>query len=425
VPVDEQCQPLRDAILWLDERSLAQVDAVKARFGIQRFHQITGKPVAMTPSLYKILWLQEHEPAVLRNAYKILDVHAYLVRQLTGAWRTGWSCADPMGLVDMRSFTWSTEILEALELDPEQYVELAPPGAILGEVSDAAARATGLPAGLPVVAGAGDGQSAGLGANVTRQGQAYLNLGTAVVSGAHAEEYAADLSFRTLGSPLAGAYTLETLIRSGTFTVSWFVERFAHDLQGVALPLSVEELLEAGARKVPPGAQGLMLVPYWNGAASLYWDGTATGITVGWNGAHRREHFYRAVLEGIAFEQRLATEGVEAALGQPIDEYVVLGGGSKSALWCQIVADISGKRVTRAGTAEATCLGAGILAAVAAGWYSDAREAAAAMTSRGASFEPQPATQRFYDRLYTEVYKKLYPTLRGTLTRLAELTQLA
>jgi xylulokinase len=421
VPVDERCDPIRDAILWLDERSLAQVAAIDARFGATRIHQITGKPVAMTPSLYKILWLQEHEPEILRRAHKILDTHAYLVWHLTGAWKSSWACADPMGTVDMRSFSWSEELLGALDLDPAQYVELAPPGTVIGEISAAAARATGLPAGLPLVAGAGDGQSAGLGANVTRAGQAYLNLGTAVVSGAHAEHYTHDLAFRTLGSPIAGAYTLETLIRGGTFTIGWFAERFAHDLQGGAT--SVEDQLEAAARAVPPGALGLLAVPYWNGVATPYWDGSASGITVGWNGSHGREHFYRAVLEGIAFEQRLSTAGIERATGQPIDEYIVLGGGSRSALWCQIVADISGRRVTRANTPEATCLGAGVLAAVAAGWYDDARSAAAAMTSTGASFEPHPATQQIYDRLYREVYLGLYPALRDSLRRLTELTR--
>jgi sugar (pentulose or hexulose) kinase len=422
VPVDARCQPLRDAILWMDERSSAQAAAVKARLGTQYVHHITGKPVSNRPSLYKLLWLLEHEPAVLRRADKILDVHGYLAWHLTGNWRTSWACADPMGLVDMRTFTWSAELMTALDLDPAQYVELVPPGTVVGEVTDAAARLTGLPAGMPVVAGAGDGQSAGLGANITRHGQAYLNLGTAVVSGAHAEAYASDLAYRTLASPLAGAYTLETVISGGTFTVSWFVEHFARELMKEP-PGSAEELLEAAARTVPPGAYGLLLVPYWIGAASLYWDDTARGITVGWTGQHGREHFYRAVLEGIAFEQRLATEGVEAALGLPIGEYVVLGGGSKSELWCQIIADITGKRVTRAGTAEATCLGAAILAAVALGWYADTRAAATAMTSRGTTFEPQPAAQQFYDRLYREVYQALYPTLRTSLARLAELAE--
>jgi xylulokinase len=307
VPVDEHGHAVRDAIVWLDERAQAQVNELDARVGNERLHQITGKPVAMTPSLPKILWLQEHEPDMLRRAHKIVEVHAFLVWHLTAQWKTSWACADPMGLVDLRSWQWAHDVMADLSLDPAQYPELAAPGSVLGEVTDAAARATGLPAGLPVVAGVGDGQSAGLGANVTRAGKAYLNLGTAIVSGAHAADYATDRAFRTLSSPIAGAYVCETLIRAGTFTISWFVEHFAPDLRNIALPLGAEELLEAAARTVPPGASGLMLVPYWNGAASLRWDGSATGITVGWTGAHGREHLYRAILEGIAFEQRLAT----------------------------------------------------------------------------------------------------------------------
>jgi sugar (pentulose or hexulose) kinase len=225
-----------------------------------------------------------------------------------------------------------------------------------------------------------------------------------------------------LGSPIPGAYTFESLIRGGTFTVSWFVQRFAHDLAQVALPLTVEELLEQGARKVPPGALGLMLVPYWNGVTNPYWDAGASGVIVGWTGSHSREHMYRAVLEGIAYEQRLGTEGVEQALGQTIDEYVVLGGGSKSPLWCQIIADVTGKRVVRSANPEATCLGAGIQAAVVAGWYRDVVEAAAAMTRMGATYEPDPATQAVYNQLYREVYLGLYPALRSSLARLTELT---
>src|SRR5258708_10601767 len=114
VRVDDGCGPFRDAFLWFDERCRAQVAAMDARFGDVRIHQITGKPVAMTPSLYKILWLQEHEPDVLRRAHKILDVHAYLVWQLTGLWKTSWPCADPMGMVDMRSISSSAALLQAL-----------------------------------------------------------------------------------------------------------------------------------------------------------------------------------------------------------------------------------------------------------------------------------------------------------------------
>jgi xylulokinase len=422
VPVDENCQPIRNAILWVDDRSRLQVAELDRRVGNDHIQDITGKGPSTKQSLPKLLWLQTHEPDVMRRAYKILDVHAFLVQRLTGRWVTGTPCADPMGLVDMRRGTWATDLMRQLDLDPGQYVDIVPPGSILGEVHEQACIATGILAGTPVIAGAGDGQSAGLGANITRPGKAYLNLGTAMVSGAHSETYVADKAFRTLCSPIAGAFVPEEVLGGGTFTVSWFVEQFGPDMRGLNLPLSAEEVLEVAASKLPPGSLGLMLVPYWNAVMPPYWDAAATGMMVGWTGAHRREHFYRAILEGIAFEHRLAMDGVERATQHPLDEFILMGGGSRSTLWCQIVADISGKRVTRASTTEATNLGAGILAAAAVGWYSSVRAAADAMTSTERSFEPIDKNCATYDRLYREVYCGLFPAVQQYIDRLTELT---
>ncbi len=422
VPVDEACRPLRNAILWVDDRCVPQVAEIDRRFGSDAIQELTGKGPSTKQSLPEFLWLQTHEPDVLKRAYKILDVHAFLVKRLTGRWVTSTACADPMGVLDMRGNTWATDLIAQIGLSVEQFAELMPPGAIMGEVTAEAAALTGLPAGVPVVAGAGDGQSAGLGANITQPGKAYLNLGTAMVSGAHLEHYAADRAFRTLCSPLAGAYVAEEVLGGGTFTVTWFVDNFGPDMRGVGLPVSREEVLELAASKLPPGSLGLMLVPYWNGVMPPYWDAAATGITVGWTGAHRREHFYRAIMEGIAYEHRLTMDGVARATGTPLDEFILMGGGSKSALWCQIVADIHNTMVTRASTTEATNLGAGILAAFAAGWYASVREAAEAMTQHGKSFLPNDKTHVIYDRLYREVYVELFPALQKSLDKLNALT---
>jgi xylulokinase len=422
VPVDRECRPIRNAILWSDERSRVQVGQLAARLGRDYLHQLTGKPPAMTPSLYKLAWLQTHEPGLLAQADKILDVHAFLVRRLTGENRTSLACADPMGLVDMQQQCWATDLVAALALRLDQFPELVAPGTTIGRVSQAASAATGLPAGLPVIAGAGDGQCAGLGANATADGRAYLNLGTAVVSGVLSHSYQADLAFRTLYAPLAGAYFLEHVLRGGVYTIAWFVEKFASDLRNPLLSQSPEEILEAAAAKTPPGALGLMLVPYWNNVMNPYWDPTAAGITIGWSGAHGREHFYRAILEGIAYEQRLVGDAMMAATGQRFSEYITMGGGSRSDLWCQIIADVTGVPVVRSLTSEATCLGAAILAAVAAGWYRDGQVAAASMCSAGACFAPNPATQAVYQQLYQEVYQPLFPTLQSVTNRLALLT---
>jgi len=246
-------------------------------------------------------------------------------------------------------------------------------------------------------------------------------MGTAVVSGVVSTDYLTDRAFRTLYAPVApkssAAYFLEAVIQGGAFTVSWFVDKFVSDLED-----SPEEILEAAAAQVPPGSLGLMLVPYWNHAMTPYWDPAASGITIGWTGAHGREHFYRAILEGIAFEQRLVGDGMMAATGQPFSEYVALGGGSRSDLWCQIIADTTGVPVVRSSTTEATCLGAGILAATAAGGYSDVYSAADGMTGTAECFVPNPETQAVYERLYREVYQPLFPTLQPLIHRLAKLT---
>jgi sugar (pentulose or hexulose) kinase len=425
VPVDDQGRPIRNAILWLDERSRAQVAFLEQAIGGERFHRITGKPLTTNPSLPKIVWLMQHEPEVVTRTCKFLDTHAFLVHRLTGderaaSARTSLACADPMGVVDIQTHTWAADVIHELGLCLAQFPDLVPPGTIIGHVSDAAAAATGLPAGLPVVAGAGDGQCAGLGAAAIGGGRASLNLGTAVVSGVTHAGYLTDRAFRTLYAPIAGDYFLEAVIQGGAFTVDWFVTRFASDLKD-----EPQETLEATAAQVPPGSLGLMLVPYWNHAMTPYWDPAASGVTIGWTGAHGRAHFYRAILEGVAFEQRLVGDGMMAATGQPFSEYVALGGGSRSDLWCQTLADVTGVPVVRSTTTEATCLGAGILAATTVGWYPDAHSAAARMTGIAGRFIPNPEAQATYDRLYREVYQPLFPTLQPLLHRLAELTDSA
>lgn len=422
VQVDAAGRAIRNAILWLDERTRAQVKTLEQRFGRAALHQRTGKMPSLTPALPKLLWLVEHEPDIVTRTAKFLDVHAFLNYHLTGVLCTSTASADPMGLLDMVKQAWADDLIEAIGLRPDQFVEVVPPGTVIGGVNQAAANATGLPAGLPVVAGGGDGQCAGLGANAVGNGRVYLNLGTAVVSGAFSTTYVADHAFRTLNAPLAGAYFFETLLRGGVFTVSWFVEKFANDLRQANLPLSPEAILEADAARVPPGALGLMAVPYWCNVTNPYWDPAATGITIGWTGSHSREHFYRAILEGVAFEQRLAGEGLAQAIRQPLQEYVVMGGGSRSNLWLQIVADVTGTPVVRSATTEATCLGAAIVAATAVGWYNDAYRAAAGMTNVTDRFTPNPTTQAIYEPLYQEVYKPLFPTVQTLVDRLTELT---
>lgn len=422
VPVDSSGNPLRPAIVWMDERSRALLPELEQIWGCERYHRITGRPLTGNLSVGKIFWLRQNEPDLFQKTSRYLDVQAFLVHHLTGHFHTGWGSADPMGLFDMDRKCWSEEILRGIGLREEQMPELLPPGIPLGTVAREAAAACGLPAGLPVICGIGDGQAAGLGVDITRPGAAYLNLGTAVVSGTYSDCYTVDRAFRTTTGGIRGTYLLETVLLGGAYTVSWFVERFG-DKPASTAPGTAASTLDAEVAALPAGASGLMLVPYWNSAMTPYWDAAASGITVGWRGSHDRRHFYRAILEGIAYEQRLYTEAVEAATGERVQGYVAMGGGSRSQVWCQIMADVTGKPVWRAATAEASALGAGVLAACGAGLYQDARAAAAAMVHVDPhALDPVPALHVRYSRLYEEVYRHLYPALQPFLRRLTELS---
>lgn len=416
-------EPLTEAFLWMDERCRDLLPEIDRLYGKDRIHAESGKPLSANLSLGKLFWLRQHRPDLFAKIGQVLDVHAFLASRLTGRSATAWGCADPTGLFDMRLNAWNPPLIAALGLRLDQFPEALPGGSMIGGLTPSAARQCGLPEGLPLIAGLGDGQAAGLGVNAVHPGDAYLNLGTAVVSGTFSRAYWADLAFRTMYAGLPGAYALETVLLGGTYTLNWFVDQFER-------PAAVEwdaagfdyNRLEADAARIPPGAQGLVLVPYWNSAMNPYWDASASGMIVGWRGIHGKAHLYRAILEGIALEQRLHTSGVEAALGSSVERYIAVGGGSRSPLWLQIIADVAGKPVYQADTPEASALGVGILAAAGAGLYPGIEQAAQAMTRiHPRPTQPDPQRCDFYTRLYETVYRRLYPALQSTLASLADL----
>ena len=240
----------------------------------------------------------------------------------------------------------------------------------MGEVTRGCGEAHGLAAGTPVVAGGGDGQCAGAGANTFLKGRAYLNLGTAAVSGSYGGTYATHRSFRTMRAVAGQGYSYETAIRTGTFLVNWMVERLFN--VNPAKNAGIFAALEKEAAASPIGGNGLVLVPYWSGCMTPYWDTSARGVIAGLSGNHSRGDVYRALLEGVALEQAMMTNQVADATS-PIDHFAIVGGGARSDLWCQIVADASGRDVKRLETVEASALGAAMAAATGAGWFASRR----------------------------------------------------
>jgi xylulokinase len=416
VCLDADANPIRPAITWMDIRATAEVET----HGTADVHRITGKPPNPTPAWYKLLWLKKHEPETIARTAHVVDVAGYLVQKLTGEWATSWACADPLGLVDLQRFDYDDGLLEMAGLDRSKVSRLLPPGTIAGGLTTDVAAQLGLPKGLPVVIGAGDGQSAGLGCNVTRPGRAYLNIGTGTVSGVFADTYSHTKAYRTMGGPVPGTYILETFIGGGTQNIVWFMEQMSDiDAKTLKPGETAEQIFETLAARIPEGSEKLLCLPYWTGAMTPYWDGHARGAFVGLSGLHSKAHMYRAMLESLALEERLLTSGVEASTVRAIDDIILLGGGSRSPLWCQIIANVLGREVKLAREQESTALGAGIHAAAAVGLYPNIRAAADAMTGTEKSFEPDATSHARYAEIF-EVYRSIYPGLKNTFRLMAE-----
>ena len=413
--------PRRPAILWLDSRATEQV----ARLGSERVHALSGMVPDVTPSLYKVAWLAEHEPDTLAGADRVAGVHAYLAHAFTGAWLDSRATADSMGLFDMAALDFCDELLDAGGVRRDQLPGLVDAGSVMADVTREVAHGWGLPGPIPLVAGCGDGQAAGLGAGATRPDEAYLNMGTAVVAGVHSATYRHGRVYRTDAAGLPGQYVLEVVQNSGAYLAGWF----RSELGDPALKGAPDPALEAAAASVPAGCDGLLTLPYWNAAQSPHWDPQARGAFVGLAGTHGRAHLYRSILEGVSLETARNLRALEADTGTPLASIRVMGGGQRSPLWRAIMTACIGVPLVACDD-EASALGAAALAMAAvtsaSGSATDAEVAACArgMARLGDVTEPDPELVEAYAGVGA-LQGELYGRLAGLFGRLASQAGLA
>ena len=405
-------EPVAPAIVWLDERCRSEVDSFAARIGADEIHRITGKHKDLTPVVYRLAWMRAHAPQICRQVEMISDVQGFLVHRLTGAFRTSWASADPMGCWEIVGKKWSAQILAALDWDDSFFPVALAPGASLGFLTAQAAAQTGLPTGTEIIAGGGDGQCAGFAVGASRPGAAYVNIGTAAVCGAHQREYAYGRAWRTMTSMSGEGYIMESCLRSGTFLLNWLVR----DIFGLAGDAEDFAALEQEAAALPPGAAGLRVSPYWSGVMNPHWDPDARGAIFGLTGGHGRAHLYRAAIEAIALDQAHCLRAIGRETGAPAKRYYAVGGGARSDLWCQIFADCLDAPILRLDTIEASALGAGMSAAAGAGLHDSIAAAATAMRGKTqAEFAPGENAPAYAEML--PAYEKLYPASRAALAQ--------
>ncbi len=420
VPVNEKIEPLRNAILWNDIRCTKQNEWAREKIGIEKIYTRTGNfPSIWT--VYKALWLKENEPEIYRKTYKFILVQDYIIYKLTEKLVTTSSSAIQTGCLDVISPTkWAEDILDLFDIPVKLWVdEILPGGEVVGKITREASNSTGLPSGLPVVTTAGDQPCGALGAGVNQEGMLAINGGTSCSLESYVKGLKLDpnLNYFIEISPI-GDYLLEDSIWSGgSALMSWFKDNFAKEEVKEAKKegQDVWHKLYSLATQAPPGNKGLMLIPYYSGASSPYWDLKARGVIFGLLLDHGKAHLVRAILEGLAFESRRKKEFMEKGSRIPITRVRMYGGSAKSSIWNQIFADILGVDVSTLKTAETTALGAAICAAKGSRIYSSFQEAVQAMVQVDKRFLPDPEKKKLYDKLYSEVYSKFYDRVQDLI----------
>lgn len=426
VPVDETGTPVRPAITWLDERKTEGL-----RFPGGPLVSLAFKAAGMEERLReyqrrsKFNWLKRHEPGNYAKTFKFLTTSSHIFHCLTGEFKDCSSMIVGLFPIDLKGLQWHPwkVVYEVFGVERARLPELVSPIEIAGTVSEEGARRFGIPRGLPVIIGAGDKQSELLGAGVTTGGIAAISYGTAAVIELLSDKYVTHprMDFFTWGAAIPKHWALEGFVGRGYWMVSWFKQEFGKREEDEALRLGVapEVVLDKQTTDIPPGSMGLLVHPYWHPREN---DPLSKGAMIGFSGEHTRAHVYRAIIEGIAYELRRLGELIARRSGRPITELRVGGGGSKSDEIMQITADVFGLPAMRIHTGNLSALGAAIDAAVALGIHTSFPQAVERMVRVKTAFRPVVENAKIYDRLFREVYVKMYPALSPLHSRIAEIT---
>jgi xylulokinase len=413
VMLDRAGQVIRPSLIWCDQRSQPQVDAVNAALGRETVLRFIANPVLTGFTLPKLLWIRDNEPAHFELLRTVLLPKDYVRYRLTGEFATDVSDASGTAFFDVVKRRWSLEMMDALGLDRAMLPRCYESPEVTGAVSAEAAEATGLRAGTPVMAGGGDQAAGAVGNGIVEEGVVSCTLGTSGVVFAHMEKVAYDPAGRvhTFCHAVPGKWHVMGVTQGAGLSLQWFRNR-------LAAGTSYDELM-AEAAGSPAGAQGLFWLPYLMGERTPHLDATARGGWIGLTASHTRADLIRAIVEGVSYSQRDCLEIIEA-LGVPVRSVRASGGGAKSPFWRQLLAGILGKRVVTLATQEGSAYGAALLALAGSGEYAGVAETCRAAIRETDSVMPCAGDAEFYTRAH-RIYQALYPALKPVYGAIAAL----
>jgi sugar (pentulose or hexulose) kinase len=427
INVDADGRPLRPAVLWLDQRKTRGLPPLGGPWGWAFKLLRLDATIAYFQAEAEANWIRTHQPEIWSKTHKYLLLSGFLTHRLTGEFTDSVGGCVAYLPFDYKRKQWARPWdwkWQGLPMDRGILPDLVPPGEQLGRISAGAASATGIPAGLPLIAAAADKACEVIGSGSLAPHIGCLSYGTTATINVTHRKYAEAIPLLPpYPSAVPDAYNMEVQIFRGYWMVSWFKEEFGHpELEQAAIEgVEAEALFDDLIREVPAGSMGLMLQPYWTPGLKLPGP-EAKGAVLGFGDVHTRAHLYRSILEGLAYALREGSERIERRTKIPITELRVSGGGSQSRSAMQITADVFGLPTARPHLYETSGLGAAIDLAVGLGLHADFPSAIGAMTHIGEVFEPDPATHALYDRLYTDVYKKMYKRLKPLYERIRSIT---
>ncbi|AEM77725.1 xylulokinase [Thermoanaerobacter wiegelii] len=409
VLLDENNNVLMPAILWNDQRTQEECDYITQTLGKERLTKYTGNKALTGFTAPKILWVKKHRPDIYKKIHHILLPKDYIRFKLTGEYATDVSDASGTLLFDVENRKWSKEMLDILDIPYNWMPKCYESTEVTGYVTKDAADLTGLKEGTIVVGGGGDQASGAVGTGTVKSGIVSVALGTSGVVFASQDKYVVDGENRLHSFCHAnGKWHVMGVMLSAAACLKWWVDNIIN-FNGSSI--TYEKLLEE-AEKVTPGSGGLIFLPYLMGERTPYSDPYARGSFIGLNMTHNRGHMTRAILEGVAFGLRDSLEIIKE-LNIPVNEVRVSGGGAKSVLWRQVLADIFGVRVDMVNATEGPAFGAAIMAAVGYEVFKDVEEACSKLIKVNDSVYPIGENMSKYEEEY-KVYRGLYEKLKET-----------
>jgi xylulokinase len=408
--LDESDNVIRPALIWCDQRSQAQVDWVNGNVGRDKVLEYTANPVVTGFTLPKLLWVRDNEPAQFARIRKVLLPKDYVRFQLTGEYASEVSDASGTSLFDVVKRRWSFEMADACGLDRSILPAVYESVDVTGKITEAAAAATGLIAGTPVVGGGGDQAASAVGNGIVEPGIVSCTLGTSGVVFAHMDQPHYDPQGRvhTFCHAVRNKWHVMGVTQGAGLSLQWLRNQLA--------PGTGYDILTEEAARAPRGSQGLFWLPYLMGERTPHLDASARAAWVGLTASHTRADLVRSVIEGVCYSQKDGLDIIEG-MDVPVESVRLSGGGARSEFWRQLMADVLNKRVVTLDTQEGSAYGAALLAVTGTGEYGSIEECCRVAIREAGVVKARTEDSRVYADLH-RVYQAIYPALKPVYGRL-------